>query len=193
MILSDTDILNELASGDLVVEPLEDIDTQVQPASIDVRLGSEFTVFNQTNIPYIDPRSEKDIAAYTRDIEIDKGDNLIIHPGDFILGTTVERVEIPHHLVASVEGRSSLGRLAIIVHATAGWIDSGFKGRITLEITNLGVAPVALWPGMRIGQIVIQELKSECTRAYGEDRDSKYQNQTGPKASKIETDKELTK
>ena len=113
---------------------------------------------------------------------------MILHPGDFVLGTTKEHVEIPHDLVAAVEGRSSLGRLAVIVHATAGWIDPGYHGEITLELSNLGAAPVALTPGMRVCQLVFTELKSRATRPYGEQRGSKYQDQKGPTASRIQED-----
>lgn len=191
MILSDTDLLKRLGEGDLVVEPLDDIDQQVQPASIDLRLGTEFIEFQRTNTPCIHPTDEKEIADYTREKEIGQDDELILHPGDFILGTTKEYVEVPTDLVGTVEGRSSLGRLAIIVHATAGFCDAGYRGEITLELSNLGVAPVALTPGMRVAQLVMTELTSECSRPYGTERGSKYQGQRGPKASRLEQDNDF--
>src|SRR6056297_395897 len=191
MILSDTDLLERLGEGDLVVDPIDDIDTQVQPASIDMRLGPEFLEFQRTNIPCIHPNRAEEVDDYVRETYVEEGEEFLLHPGDFVLGTTKERVEIPSDLVATVEGRSSLGRLAVVVHATAGFIDPGFKGQITLELSNLGTAPVALTPGMRISQLVFTELKSESTRPYGAERGSKYQDQDGPKASKIQDDPEF--
>ncbi|ATW87896.1 dCTP deaminase [Halohasta litchfieldiae] len=191
MILSDTDLLERLGEGDLVVDPIDDLDTQVQPASIDMRLGSEFLEFQRTNIPCIHPNRADEVDEYVRETYVEEGDEFILHPGDFVLGTTKERVEIPPDLVATVEGRSSFGRLAVVVHATAGFIDPGFKGQITLELSNLGAAPVALSPGMRVSQLVFTELKSASTRPYGSERGSKYQDQAGPRASKIQDDPEF--
>ena len=191
MILSDTDLLERLAAGDLVVEPIDDLDTQVQPASIDMRLGSEFLEFQRTNSPGIHPTRADEVDEYVRETYVPEGEEFILHPGDFVLGTTKERVEVPDDLVATVEGRSSFGRLAVVVHATAGFIDPGFNGQITLELSNLGAAPVALSPGMRVSQLVFTELKSPSTRPYGADRGSKYQDQRGPRASKIQDDPEF--
>ncbi|SEN29488.1 dCTP deaminase [Halorientalis persicus] len=191
MILSDTNILDRLAKGDLVIEPLEDVDLQVQPASVDLRLGREFLEFQHANIPCIHPNSEQEVAEYVDETHVEEGDEFILHPGDFVLGTTVERVEIPADLIAHVEGRSSLGRLAIVVHATAGLCDPGYQGQITLELSNLGTAPVALTPGMRISQLTFTELKTAADRPYGEERGSKYQDQSGPQASKIQGDDEF--
>jgi dCTP deaminase len=191
MILSDTNILDRLAEGDLVIEPLEDVDLQVQPASVDLRLGREFLEFQHANIPCIHPNSEQEVAEYVDETHVEEGDEFILHPGDFVLGTTVERVEIPADLIAHVEGRSSLGRLAIVVHATAGLCDPGYQGQITLELSNLGTAPVALTPGMRISQLTFTELKTAADRPYGEERGSKYQDQSGPQASKIQGDDEF--
>lgn len=191
MILSDADILARLEEGDLVIDPLDDIDLQVQPASVDVRLGREFLEFQRANIPCIHPNSENEVSDYVTETVIEDGDEFILHPGDFVLGSTHERVEIPSDLVAQVEGRSSLGRLAIVVHATAGFVDPGFRGRITLELSNLGSAPVALNPGMRISQLVFTELKTRADRPYGSERGSKYQDQAGPEASRIRGDREF--
>jgi dCTP deaminase len=191
MILSDTDLLERLGEGDLVVDPIDDLDTQVQPASIDMRLGSEFLEFQRTNIPCIHPNRADEVDEYVRETYVEEGEEFILHPGDFVLGTTKERVEIPPDLVATVEGRSSFGRLAVVVHATAGFIDPGFNGQITLELSNLGAAPVALSPGMRVSQLVFTELKSPSTRPYGSERGSKYQDQAGPRASKIQDDPEF--
>jgi dCTP deaminase len=191
MILSDGDILRRLEQGDLVIEPLEDIDLQVQPASVDLRLGREFLEFQHANIPCIHPNSEGEVDEYVEQTVVDGDGEYILHPGDFVLGTTHERVEIPDDLIAHVEGRSSLGRLAIVVHATAGLCDPGYKGQITLELSNLGTAPVALTPGMRISQLTFTELKSTADRPYGAERGSKYQDQSGPQASKIQGDREF--
>ena len=191
MILSDDDILARLEAGDLVVDPLDDIDMQVQPASVDLRLGEEFLEFQRANIPCIHPNREDEISDYVEETVVPEGEEFVLHPGDFVLGTTKERVAIPDDLVAHVEGRSSLGRLAIVVHATAGLADPGYEGQITLELSNLGTAPVALTPGMRISQLTFTELSSPAARPYGAERGSKYQGQSGPQASRIGSDPEF--
>ncbi|RRJ31185.1 dCTP deaminase [Halocatena pleomorpha] len=191
MILSDVDILDRIESGDLVVEPLDDLDLQIQPASVDLRLGREFLEFQRTNISCIHPNSEREVEEYVEETTVEDNGEFILHPGDFVLGTTHERVEIPPDLIAHVEGRSSLGRLAVVVHATAGLCDPGFRGKITLELSNLGTAPVALTPGMRISQLTFTELTTRAERPYGTDRGSKYQDQGGPQASRIQGDREF--
>jgi dCTP deaminase len=191
MILSDADILRRLERGDLVIEPIDDPDLQIQPASVDLRLGREFLEFQRANIPCIHPGSEREVSEYVSETVIDEGEEFVLHPGDFVLGTTKERVEIPPDLLANVEGRSSLGRLAVVVHATAGLCDPGYRGQITLELSNLGTAPVALTPGMRISQLVFTEMKNPAERPYGSERGSKYQDQRGPQASRIQGDSEF--
>ena len=191
MILSDGDIRRRLDVGDLAVSPLTDPELQIQPASIDLRLGREFLEFQRTNIPCIHPDSENEVAEYVTETVVEEGEEFILHPGDFVLGTTIERVAVPDDLIARVEGRSSLGRLAVVIHATAGVVDPGYRGQITLELSNLGTAPVALAPGMRISQVIFTELKNAAERPYGTERGSKYQNQTGPQASKIGGDDEF--
>ncbi|MEF8807587.1 dCTP deaminase [Natronomonas sp.] len=191
MILSDADIRRRLTDGDLVVEPLDDPELQIQPASIDLRLGREFLEFQRTNIPCIHPNSEQEVDEYVDETYVEEGEDFILHPGDFVLGTTKERVEIPDDLIAHVEGRSSLGRLAVVVHATAGLCDPGYEGQITLELSNLGTAPVALTPEMRISQLTFTELKNPAERPYGAERGSKYQGQAGPQASRIQSDEEF--
>jgi dCTP deaminase len=193
MILADTDILARLEAGDLVVDPLDDVDTQVQPASVDLRLGPEFLEFRRTNIPCIHPNDEREVDEYVTETHVPEGDDFILHPGDFVLGTTKERVEVPDDLLATVQGRSSLGRLAVVIHATAGIVDPGYEGQITLELSNLGAAPVALSPGMRVSQLIFTELKSPAERPYGSKRGSKYQGQTGPQASRIGADPEFAR
>ncbi|WP_435065198.1 dCTP deaminase [Halobaculum sp. EA56] len=191
MILSDTDILARLRDGDLVVDPLDDVDTQVQPASVDLRLGSEFLEFRRTNIPCIHPNDAREVDEYVEETHVPEGEDFILHPGDFVLGTTKERVEVPADLLATVQGRSSLGRLAVVIHATAGIVDPGYDGQITLELSNLGAAPVALSPGMRVSQLIFTELKTPADRPYGAERGSKYQGQSGPQASRIGDDPEF--
>ncbi|WP_411965531.1 dCTP deaminase [Haloferax sp. YSMS24] len=193
MILSDADILARLERGDLVVDPIDDIDMQVQPASVDLRLGTDFLEFQRTNISCIHPNREDEVTKYVRETHVPEGEDFILHPGDFVLGTTKERVEIPPDLLATVEGRSSLGRLAVVIHATAGIVDPGYEGQITLELSNLGTAPVALTPGMRISQLIFTEMKSPAERPYGAERGSKYQGQRGPQASRIGSDPEFNK
>jgi dCTP deaminase len=191
VILSDADILRRLEAGDLVVEPLDDPELQVQPASVDLRLGAEFLEFQRTNISCIHPNSEAEVEEYIDETVVDDDEEFILHPGDFVLGTTKERVEIPADLIAHVQGRSSLGRLAVVIHATAGVVDPGYRGQITLELSNLGTAPVALSPGMRISQVLFTELSSPAERPYGSERGSKYQDQRGPQASRIGDDPEF--
>jgi dCTP deaminase len=191
MILSDADILDRLAEGDLAIDPLDDIETQVQPASVDLRLGSQFLEFRRTNIPCIHPNDAREVDEYVEETHVPEGDDFILHPGDFVLGTTKERVEVPSDLLATVQGRSSLGRLAVVIHATAGIVDPGYDGQITLELSNLGAAPVALSPGMRVSQLIFTELKNPADRPYGAERGSKYQGQSGPQASRIGDDPEF--
>ncbi|RJS97099.1 MULTISPECIES: dCTP deaminase [Halococcus] len=191
MILSDGDIRRRLAAGSLAIEPLADPALQIQPASVDLRLGREFLEFQRTNIPCIHPDSTNEVDEYVTETVVDEDEEFILHPGDFVLGTTVERLSVPDDLIAHVEGRSSLGRLAVVIHATAGIVDPGYRGQVTLELSNLGTAPVALSPGMRISQVVFTELKSPAEEPYGAGRGSKYQDQTGPQASRIGNDHEF--
>ena len=191
MILSDRAIRRRLAEGDLTIAPLDNPDLQIQPASVDLRLGREFLEFQRTNIPCIHPDDEREVEEYVEETVVEEGDDFVLHPGDFVLGTTKERIEIPPDLIANVQGRSSLGRLAIVIHATAGVIDPGYRGQITLELSNLGTAPVALTPGMRISQVIMTRLTSAADRPYGTERGSKYQDQSGPQASRIEYDEEF--
>lgn len=189
MILSDADLKQRLAKGDLVVEPIDDPDLQIQPASIDLRLGSHFALYRQPLVPFLDARDAASIEQHVEHIEIPEREGFVLQPGAFALGTTLERVRVPADLVARVEGRSSIGRLAVVVHATAGFIDPGFEGQITLELSNLGRCAVKLYPGMRISQIVFHEMKSPAERPYGAARGSKYQGQQGPVASLIGKDR----
>ncbi|MBI3911747.1 MAG: dCTP deaminase [Armatimonadetes bacterium] len=189
MILSDRDIRAALEAGRIVIGPLEDIDVQIQPCSVDLRLGNRFVIFRTSLKPYIDPRLD-DPTAYTEVVEVPDGEVFMLHPGEFVLATTKERVEVPEDLVARVDGRSSIGRLAVMVHATAGFVDAGFRGTVTLELSNVGKMPVALHPNMRICQISFQWLTSPAARPYGSRPGSKYQDQVGPTPSQIHRDRE---
>lgn len=189
MVLSDQDIKRELEKGELKIEPLTDPMLQIQPCTIDMRLGDEFITFDKKNLTHIDPLDQKDVDEYTKSVTVD--DLFVIHPGRFALARTVEWVEIPDYMIAEVEGRSSLGRLAIVIHATAGLCDPGYKGHITLELSNLGSAPVVLRTGMRISQLKLSYLHSPAEVPYGEERDSKYQDQEGVASSRIGDDPEF--
>ncbi len=191
MILSDRDIKQYLKSGKIVIEPLENPEVQIQPSSVDLRLGSAFKTFRHTDKAYIDPLRD-DAEEYTETKVVGDGKPFILHPDEFALGSTIERVEIPDDLVAHVDGRSSLGRLALLVHATAGFIDPGFKGNITVELSNVGKMPIALYPGMRICQISFESLSSSAELPYGHPRrGSKYQDQRGPISSRIHLDRRM--
>jgi dCTP deaminase len=149
MILSDRDLRERLERGDIKIEPLLDAGIQIQPASIDLRLGLDFQTFNFTQQALVDPMDPKSFAHLTTQVRLAENESFIVHPGEFILATTLERVEVPTDLVARLEGRSSVGRLGIVIHSTAGYIDPGFQGTITLEISNLGRLAVALYPSIR--------------------------------------------
>lgn len=181
MILSDIDIKREVASKHLLILPFDP--KSVQPASYDIKLGYEFRIFKNIHKPYLDLKNP--IEDFMELIRIKDDKHLIIHPGEFLLGTSIERVRIPSDMIARLDGKSSLGRLGIIVHATAGYIDPGFKGHITLEMTNVANIPIALYPGMRIGQISFMRLETPAGIPYGIRRGSKYQSQKGPTPSRI--------
>jgi dCTP deaminase len=187
MILSDRDIRAALASGRIAIEPLDSPEVQIQPASVDLRLGNQFIVFRHAEKPFIDPATD-DATEFTQALEIPDGDSFYLHPGEFILGTTRERVALPEDLVGRVDGRSSIGRLGVMIHATAGYIDPSFRGTITLELSNVGIMPVALRPGMRVCQISFHQMTSAAENPYGSRPGSKYQDQTGPTPSRIHRD-----
>jgi dCTP deaminase len=188
VILSDRELKARMAAGDIVIDTMADPELQIQPASVDLRLGNDFVVYRTAHLSCIDPHDVVSVQQYTDAVRIPDGDAFILHPGEFALGHTLERVRVPDDLVARVEGRSSIGRLAVVVHATAGFIDPGFDGQITLELSNLGRLPVKLYPGMRISQVVFHTMTSPSERPYGVGRGSKYQGQKGPVASRVADD-----
>lgn len=181
MILSDVDIKREVKKKHLVITPYDS--SFVQPASYDVKLGSEVRIFKNLTIAFLDLKEDsKDFMELVR---IKNGKPFIIHPGEFVLGSSVKKVKIPRDMIARLDGKSSLGRLGIIIHATAGYIDPGFRGYLTLEMTNVSNIPIALYPGMKIGQVSFMRLETPAEMPYGNERGSKYQNQKGPTASRI--------
>lgn len=192
-ILSDKSIKEYLEESKIVIDPLKD-EQQIQPSSVDMRLGDEFKVFKVIRKPYIDPKDEEDIAEYMESSTVPEGEAFIIHPNEFALATTQEYVKVPDDLVARVEGRSSMGRLGVTMHVTAGYVDPGFEGRITLEISNIGAMPVALYPGQRVCQLVFETMTTPAELPYGHPkRNSKYMNQLKPESSRVKLDYELKK
>lgn len=192
-ILSDKTIKEYLEEGKIVIDPLND-EQQIQPSSVDMRLGDEFKVFKVIRKPYIDPKDEEDITEYMESSTVPEGEAFIIHPNEFALATTQEYVKVPDDLVARVEGRSSMGRLGVTMHVTAGYVDPGFEGRITLEISNIGAMPVALYPGQRVCQLVFETMTTPAELPYGHPkRNSKYMKQLKPESSRVKLDYELKK
>lgn len=181
MLLSDHDILRAQAAGEISLTPWTP--EMVQPASIDVRLDRFFRVFNNHKYTYVDPAEDQ--GDLTELHEVDASEPWILHPGEFILGSTYEYVHLGPSIAARLEGKSSLGRLGILTHSTAGFIDPGFEGHITLELSNVSTLPVKLWPGMKIGQMCFFQLSSAAEHPYGSAANgSHYQGQRGPTASR---------
>jgi len=185
MVLSDRDIKKYLKSKQIIVKPAPNLAEQLGSNSLDLRLGNSFRIFDHSKIPFIDPVVKNVSGEITREIVIGKKERFIIQPGDFVLGTTMEFIEIPDTLVGSLEGRSSIGRLGVIIHSTAASVECGFRGHITLELANMGKMPVALYPGMRICSISFSELSSPAEVPYYMKKNAKYIGQLGPGESKI--------
>jgi dCTP deaminase len=181
VLLSDRDIKAELGAGRIGLEPYEP--EMVQPSSIDVRLDRFFRLFDNHKYPFIDPAEDQ--PELTRFVEVDASQPFILHPGEFVLGSTFELVSLPDDVAARLEGKSSLGRLGLLTHSTAGFIDPGFSGHVTLELSNVATLPIKLWPGMKIGQMCFFRLSSPAERPYGSaEYASRYQGQRGPTASR---------
>ena len=183
VILSDRSIRDQIAAGRIVIEPYDD--ALVQPSSIDVRISHLFRVFRNHTAGVIDVR--RDMTGLTELVEIptDGSEAFMLHPGEFVLGSTLERVAVPDDLVGRVEGKSSLGRLGLLIHSTAGFIDAGFDGHITLELANVASLPITLYPGMKIGQVSFMQMTTPADRPYGSGATgSKYQGQRGPTPSR---------
>jgi len=185
MILSDISIRAAIEIGTIEIDPYDP--SMVQPASIDVRVDRYFRVFENHRYPYIDPKQAQ--PDLTTEVETGLDQAFMLHPGEFVLGSTLEVVRLADSIVARLEGKSSLGRLGLLIHSTAGFVDPGFEGHLTLELSNVATLPVAIYPGMRIGQMSFYELSTPAEAPYGSDKaGSKYQGQRGPTPSRVHQD-----
>ena len=181
VLLSDRDIRAELNSGRVGLDPFDE--AMIQPSSVDVRLDRYFRLFDNHKYPVIDPAADQ--PELTRLVEVDPGESFMLHPGEFVLGSTLEEITLPDDVAARLEGKSSLGRLGLLTHSTAGFIDPGFSGHVTLELSNVATLPITLWPGMKIGQLCYFRLSSPAEHPYGSgSTGSRYQGQRGPTASR---------
>ena len=182
MVLSDHTIKEELAKGRIVIDPLGE--GCIQPASVDVHLDNQLLVFRNSRRAYIDVREDMD--DLTEMVHVEKDTPFMLHPGEFVLASTLENIELPDDLVARLEGKSSLGRIGLLIHSTAGYVDPGWKGHLTLELSNVSNLPVTLYYGMKIGQLSYVRLTTPADNLYGSKAlGSKYQGQTAPTASRI--------
>ncbi|PYF99070.1 dCTP deaminase [Georgenia satyanarayanai] len=181
MLLSDRDIRAQIDGGRVHLDPYDP--AMIQPASIDVRLDRWFRLFDNHRYPVIDPAQDQ--SELTRLVEVAPEEPFVLHPGEFALGATHELVTLPDDIAARLEGKSSLGRLGLLTHSTAGFIDPGFTGHVTLELSNTATLPITLWPGMKIGQLCFFQLSSPAEHPYGSGaQGSRYQGQRGPTASR---------
>jgi dCTP deaminase len=182
VVLSDNTIRAEIDAGRIVIDPYDE--QLVQPSSVDVRVDNRFRVFQNSRYPYIDVRQP--MEDLTELVETQGDEPFILHPGEFVLGQTLERVTLPNDLVARLEGKSSLGRLGLLIHSTAGFVDSGFSGNLTLELSNVANLPITIYPGMPIGQMSFMRMDAPVERPYGsEETGSKYQGQAEPTPSRF--------
>ena len=181
MLLSDISIHKALAEGRIIIDPL--MEGGVQPSSVDLRVDRYFRVFRNDTTPYIDPKlAQEDLTEL---VEVGRDGAFILHPGEFVLGSTLERVALPDDLVARLEGKSSLGRLGLLIHSTAGFVDAGWDGHLTLELSNVANLPITVYPGMKIGQISFLRMTTPADQPYGSaGLGSKYQGQRGPTPSR---------
>jgi dCTP deaminase len=185
LIYSDRTIKESISSGKIAIEPYEP--SFVQPSSVDLRVGNGFRVFVNHRYSEIDPRAPQ--ADLTQLVEVAEEEPFMLHPGEFVLGSTLERVRLGVDVVARLEGKSSLGRLGLLIHSTAGFIDPGFEGHITLELSNVATLPIAIYPAMKIGQISFYQMTTAAEYPYGSpELGSKYQGQSGPTASRSHRD-----
>ncbi|NPD31019.1 dCTP deaminase [Eggerthellaceae bacterium zg-1084] len=176
MVLSDRDIKAALEAGSIRIQPL--VPENIQPASVDVRLGSNFRIFRNSSHAFIDPLESQ--PGLTEAIDVPEGEAFILQPGQFALGTTLERIALPDDILGKLEGKSTLGRLGLMIHSTAGYVDPGWEGEITLELSNVATLPIVLHPGMRIGQMSFERMSSPVERPYGSaGLGSHYQGQSG--------------
>lgn len=181
MVLSDRTIREQVLAGRIRIEPLDPDD--IQPSSVDVHLGTRFQVFRNSRYPFIDPQMEQ--SGLMELVEASPEEPFVLHPGEFVLGATIERIGLPDDIVARLEGKSSLGRLGLLIHSTAGYVDPGWDGTITLELSNVANLPIVLTPGMPIGQVSYMTMTTPVDRPYGTPGlGSRYQGQTDPTPSR---------
>jgi len=188
MILSDRDIKKALKTKHILFTPALDLSVQLGSCSIDLRLGNSFRIFKHSKYPYIDPHDPKLAENLMDEVIVKKGEAFILQPNDFVLATTIESFQLPNNLLARLEGRSSLGRLGIVVHSTASIFEPGWDGVVVMELGNLGPMPVALYPGMRICALTFEELTSDVETPYSKKITAKYHKQSSPLPSKIAED-----
>jgi dCTP deaminase len=190
VLISDRDIRAEIDAKRIVLDPYDP--AMVQPSSVDVRIDKLFRLFDNHKYAHIDP--SQDQPDLTRLVEVEDDEPFILHPGEFVLGSTYEAVTLPDNIAARLEGKSSLGRLGLLTHSTAGFIDPGFSGHVTLELSNVATLPIKLWPGMKIGQLCFFQLSSAAEHPYGSGvYGSRYQGQRGPTASRSFQNFHITK
>ncbi|HEX8834089.1 MAG TPA: dCTP deaminase [Abditibacteriaceae bacterium] len=187
MVLSDVDLKAALDAGEIQITPAPDLETQLGACSLDLRLGNEFRVFERARTAFIDPRGHIDWDSFTRVVTVDDDQPFIMHPSELVLASTIENITLPAHILGRLEGRSSLGRLGIIVHGTAPLFFPGFSGCAVMELGNIGPMPVALYPGMRICAFTFERLSSPSSKPYR----GKYSGQSGPVGSRLQRDDEM--
>ncbi len=189
MILSDRDIKKALQKKQIIIKPKPDLEEQLGSCSLDLRLGYHFRIFKHRRLPFIDPFDSDTTHGMTDEIKISKKEPYVIQPGEFVLASILEWVELPDDIAARIDGRSSLGRLGLVIHSTAGHIDAGFKGSITMELTNIGTMPIMLYPKMRICQLVFEPLSSPAERPYTLKPGAKYHGKDRPAETAISDEK----
>ena len=185
MILSDKDIKKHIKEGKIIINPLPDFENHLGPCSLDLRLGNSFKVFKPTQYPYLDLRSKRDFEEVMEEITIEEGGPFILQPKEFIIAVTKEEIVLPDNIMGRLDGRSSLGRLGLVVHSTAARFDPGWKGKAVMELGNLGIMPIILYAGMRICAMTFETLSSSAEMPYMKQKDHKYANQNNATASKV--------
>ncbi len=185
MILCDRDIKKALAENLIKITPAIDTTVQLGSCTVDLRLGDTFRIFRHSSTPILDPKNPGTLEDVTEELKVQNGRAFVLHPGEFSLGITQEHVELSDAICGQLEGRSSIGRMGVVIHSTAGNIEAGFRGRITLELANMGRIPVLLYPGMRICALSFHQLTSPAQIPYYKKKGAKYADQTGPQPSKI--------
>lgn len=188
MVLSDQDIRKSIDQGLIKIAPVPDFDSQLGSCSLDLRLGTKFRVFNHNMTPFIDPYDSKSLEGLMSEIEVARDATFTLHPGELVLAMTVEHITLPDNIIGTLEGRSSIGRLGVVVHSTANTIDAGFRGNIVLELANMGKIPVLLHPDMRICAVSFHQLSTPAQIPYYRKLTAKYSDQNSPVASKISQD-----